>query len=318
MRSAVLILVACGKSATPTDPPAPSKPPPSVALADAAPPSIDATPADANAVAKIPCSAVVGVVDHALGEVDAKMVERAWVIRARKALVAIACERDWKPDERQCLTSAKSADDVAKCFANGFIGFYETDFDIIADNAKKIATARKRPAALSCKHVDKALTEEEECTGPLKRPSMPGLTEDKRQREYESCLEDTHAARLDRCRDQRWSIDARACIVALGPSDSEQCFDVPWRLGEDGYALLREKQLGDVPIECAAYAAATTGIDQCAPPPPNAARLLADLVSAQDAWRATPPAKRPTLAAGCKSALETVELAAESVDCALW
>jgi hypothetical protein len=316
MRWVVLLLVACGKSATPADPPAKEAPKGSAAtISDAAVP--DATTATA---AKIPCSAVVGVVDDALGDVDAKVPEREWVLRARKRLVATACARDWKPDERKCLTSAKSAEDVAKCFEDGFIGFYETDFDIIAERAKNIAAARKRPSTLSCKHVDKALTEEEECTGPLKRSSPPGhpISEDQRQSEYEDCLKETHAGRLERCRVQRWSIDTRACLVALGPADADECFEVPQRLVEDGYALLSEKQLGDMPIECAAYAAATTGIDQCAPPPPNASKLLTDLATTVEAWRATPAAKRPALATGCKTALEAVELAAETVDCSLW
>jgi hypothetical protein len=281
---------------------------------------VDAAVLDASSVAKIPCNAVVGVVDNALGQVDPKIAERAWVLLARKRLVATACARDWDDNERKCLTSAKSTEDVTACFADGFIGFYEDDFDIIADNAKRIAAARKQPAKLTCKHVDKALTVEEECTGPLKKPSLPGhpISDANRHREYEDCLAEPHGGRLERCKVQRWSIDARACLVTLGGMDADECFAVPTHLGEEGYALVRDKQLADVPIECAAYVAATTNLEHCAPPPPNASQLLADLASALDTWRATPPAKRATLAASCQTAYDAVAIAAENVDCSLW
>lgn len=313
---AVAGCVACGRAPT-----RPTESPPAIVASTVPAVTIDAgaadagvTPADAAPVAKPPCAAIVAVVEKALGPIDRKTPEQDWVALSRHRMVAGACEGEWDAEQRQCLTTATTVDAINACFEKGFIGFYDTDIDQIDANAKKIAAARKRKP--TCKQVDAALTPMEECYGPLK---VSGDTPHHvRDQQYRDCLRDTHQSRLDRCRVQRWSPWLRACFVALGPFDARDCLDDGvLEHSETGFELLTSLTLGDMPIECAAYAQIAKDLGECTSVSAALDRARGDMTAALERWRGLASAKRAAVGAECRAGYAALRAVSATGDCGL-
>lgn len=265
---------------------------------------------DTAALPTLTCDDVVDaltVLDPPVGE---SSPERDWQLTVRKAWLHDECEHGWSEATLACIvigTQIDDADAIKHCMTTNLdaaerdeITKQLAEYDRLA---AKIAAAKRKPAAITCKKAvavhygDRAWQSKLDGYKPAERTKMIAAS---RTRMTKACTADS------------WSDTLRACLVVGG---GETCFETTGMRLRWGYPAAGSVTQTGVD-ECDEYAAAVQKIAACKTVPQTSREALQQALDQMLAQVAgTPADKRDAMRTNCAAGLDAINQIISSVGC---
>ncbi len=265
---------------------------------------------DTAALPALTCDDVVdalSVLDPPIGD---SSPERDWQLTVRKAWLGDECEHGWSEATLACIVIGARIDDadaIRSCIATNLDAAERDEIDKqLAEYgrlAAKIAAAKRKPAAITCKKAvavhygDRAWQQKLDGYKPTERKRMIAASRD---RMTKACTAD------------RWSDTLRACLVVGG---GETCYETTGMRMRWGYPAAGAVIVTGVD-ECDEYAAAVQKIAACKTVPKTSRDALQQALDQMLAQVAGQPAdKRDAMSTSCAAGLEAINQMISSVGC---
>lgn len=265
---------------------------------------------DTAALPSLTCDDVVDALTVLEPPVTDSSPERDWQLTVRKAWLRDECEHGWSEATLACIVIGARIDDadaIRSCVATN-LDAAERD-EVVKQLAEydrlaaKIAVAKRKPAAITCKKAvavhygDRAWRQKLDGYKPADRKKMIAASRD---RMTKACTVDS------------WSDTLRACLVAGG---GDTCFETTGMRMRWGYPAAGAVTVTGVD-ECDEYAAAVQKIAACKTVPQTSRDALQQGLDQMLAQVAGSPAdKRAAMATNCAAGLDAINQMISSVGC---
>jgi hypothetical protein len=256
------------------------------------------------------CDDVLGDVAVFDPPIAADAPERAWHVAQRKAWLHEECDHGWSEVARACIVIALRVDDRAaanRCLTSQLDADEQDEMKKqLAEYARlagKIAAAKQKPRAITCKHVVAT-----HYGAAAWKQKLDGFSAAARKKMI--------AASRDRmtkaCTAESWDDTLRACLVARG---GETCFATHGMRLRWGYPAAGTVTSTGI-AECDAYAAAVARITACPEIPETSRDTLASAQQQMLAQIAGAPAdRRAQMASSCTAGVESIESVIKASGC---
>jgi hypothetical protein len=232
--------------------------------------------------------------------------DRELAIGMRKPVIRAACDTGWSQDVLKCLQDQPAETCRTKLEPAKVKALVDKLAEADALTAKVLAAKKKPAASYECKAVVAAHYSDAAWKGKLA---------DKAPKDRTKAIADSRASMTKACTDEKWSANARACIVTLG---GPACF-APTGLstGRWGFpALAIESKIGVA--ECDLVLAHMELLARC-DKIPQAVRDQYHKAGEQmvQAWKSVAADQRGAIASACKQADDAMVQSASSMGCAI-
>jgi hypothetical protein len=143
--------------------------------------------------------------------------EQDWALARRRDALVHACEHDWTPPLRTCLSEALNRDDVDECLTDHLAASARAELvrelTELDELATKISVGRKMPGFIGCKQVVAAHYADAQW-----RNRLDGIKPAERKR----VIVASRSKMMKACTADAWDETLRACVVSGG---GETCFE---------------------------------------------------------------------------------------------
>lgn len=255
----------------------------------------------------VECSDVLNDVSNYPPVLDAKAAERVWQVKVRKAWLDEACEHDWTDEVKSCINGAMNERVAIEACIEEHQGADKRDELVrqladFGELAKKMETAKKKPASIGCKQVVAAHFADAKWKGKL---------DGYKAAERKKMIAESRTVMTRACAADSWDATIRACLVSGG---SDVCFDDANKR-KWGYPATGSVTNVGIP-ECDAYSAKVLAFASC-----NAVPQLAreSIVRSQQQMLAEiarmPQSDRAKMGTTCQAAVESIETSLTNAGC---